>query len=205
MNIRSVTLLLALTIPCAVQAQQATQQPAQAPPAAEPTAGIDDVVIVNGWRYPVQLRLAMLDAERKVYDIFNLLNDEPQFKLECGRRNVRGTRLQTQDCVPVFERQALANEAQSNAEVYRAALNAMAMTQGGFAPGAQNLQGSNTAQFTNYMPMATAPPAGGVIRAGQARLQRKMQEIAATNPEFVEAIVSYVESKQRYNQALERE
>jgi hypothetical protein len=201
MTIRSATILFVLSVSCAAQAQQ----PAQAATAAEPTAGIDDVVIVNGWRYPVQLRLAMLDAERKVYDIFNQFNDEAQFELECGRRNVRGTRLQTQDCVPVFERQALANEARSTAEVYQAALGAMAMTQGNFAPGAQSLQGSNTEQFTNFMPMASAPPAGGVIRAGQARLQRKMQEIAATHPEFVEAIVSYVESRQRYNEALERE
>ncbi len=199
MNIRATTLLFALSIPCAAQAQQA----AQAPPVAEPTAGIDDVVVVNGFRYPIQLRMQMLDAELRVYDLFNQFNDNPAFDLECGRRNILGTRLQTQDCVPVYERQALAMEAQDNAEVTRAYLN-MAGATGAFSPGASAAQGTNSAQFENYSPPVIGIPADAIIRRQQPRMQEKMREIAAAHPEFVEALESYVEIKGRYAQATKR-
>jgi hypothetical protein len=42
------------------------------------------------------------------------------------------------------------------------------------------------------------------IKAGQNRLKNKMDEIAASHPEFVEAVVHYVEAKERYTGALQR-
>ncbi len=205
MSIRATTLLLPLFlgISCAAQAQQATRQEAQAPPVAEPTAGIDDVVVVNGFRYPIQLRMQMLDAELRVYDLFNQYNDNPQFELECGRRNIRGTRLQTQDCVPVYERQAFAMEAQDNAAFNQEYLNMLHAT-GPFTPAYFSAGGANMEQYENYAPSVTAPPADAIIRRQQPRLQEKMREIAAAHPEFVEALESYVDVKARYAQATKR-
>lgn len=47
-------------------------------------------------------------------------------------------------------------------------------------------------------------PAPLAIQAGQNRLQHKMDEIAATHPEFVEAVVHYVEARKRYTESLLR-
>lgn len=201
MKLRPLMLVLMFSFPCA----------AQAAPAEEPTADIDEVVVVRGWRHPVQLRLQMVDAELAVYDLFNQLNDDASLKLECHKRNVGGTRLQTMDCMPRFESQAKAQEGRDVLEVYRASLNSMAAT-GIFStifPGPMN-QGAaedmaNGAQFVNYTPMTMGIPAKQAIQMGQSRLQKKMQAIAEEHPEFIEAVKSYVDAKERYTQAVRRD
>lgn len=199
MKFRSVLLLtpLLLSLPCA--AQQVQQAPE-----AEPTVGIDDYVVVRGWRHPVQLRMAMVDAELAVYDLFNKLNDDASLALECTKRNIGSTRLQTTECAPRFEADALQQEGQNIAESYRAQLNGMAMTEGNFAAGTY-YENFDPGVFTSYAPTAAGMPAPLAIQAGQNRLKKKMDEIAATHPEFVEAVVKYVESKERYTQSLRRD
>jgi hypothetical protein len=202
MKLRSVGLLVPflLSLPCAAQSQEAAQEPQR----AEPTEGIDDVVIVQGWRHPVQLRLQMVEAELAVYELFNQLTKDNSLMLECSKRNIGGTRLMGTDCAPRFESEALAREGQDVFDSYRAMLNATAMTQGNFAPGAQNLQGNNTEQFSNFAPVASGQPATLQIRAGQNRLKREMDRIAAEHPEFLEQVTKYVDAKTRYTQALTR-
>jgi hypothetical protein len=204
MKCRHVTLLASLLFSTPWVAQ--AQQPVQPAPEAEPTEGIDDYVVVQGWRHPVQLRMRMVEAELAVYDLFNQFNDDASLRLECFKRTIGGTRLQTTDCAPRFESQALAEEGRDALEVMRAYLNGVAMSEGNFAPGAQNDTGrSNTAQFINYAPTTMGRPADLMIKAGQGRLQDKMDEIAAEHPEFVEAVVEYVESKTRYTESLRRD
>jgi hypothetical protein len=198
MNVRSLCLLapLLLSLPCAAQQVQRA-------PAAEPTVGIDDYVVVQGWRHPVQLRMAMVDAELAVYDLFNKLNDDASLTLECRKRNIGSTRLQTTDCAPRFEADALQQEGQNLAESFRAQLNGMAMTEGNFAAGTY-AEGFDASIFTSYSPTASGMPAPLAIKAGQTRLKSKMDELAATHPEFVEAVVHYVEAKKRYTESLVR-
>lgn len=194
------TILLApllLSLPCA--AQQVQQAPE-----AEPTEGIDDYVVVQGWRHPVQLRIAMVSAELAVYDLFNKLNDEVSLELDCFKRNVGTTRLQAMDCAPRFEADALQLEGQNLFESYRALLNGIAMTQGNFVAGARN-PSFDSGVFTSYSPTAMGIPAPLAIQSGRVRLKHKMDEIAAEHPEFVEAVVKYVESKERYTQSLRRD
>jgi hypothetical protein len=193
------TILLApllLTLPCAAQQVQEA-------PETEPTEGIDDYVVVQGWRHPVQLRIAMVNAELVVYDLFNKLNDEASLKLDCFKRNVGSTRLQAMDCAPRYEADALQLEGQNLFESYRALLNGMAMTDN-FSAGTRNAS-FDSSVFTNYSPSATGIPAPLAIQSGHVRLKRKMDEIAAEHPEFVEAVVHYVESKERYTQSLRRD
>jgi len=195
---------LLFCIPGAAQSQPA--------PMEEPTVGIDDVVVVRGWRHPVQLRLRMVEAELAVYDLFNQLNDDASLQLECHKRNVGGTRLQTTDCAPRFESQAKAQEGRDVLEMYRASLNAMAVTDGAFStvfPGEMNQQagqGSGAVdQFLGYTPAVMGIPANQAIQIGQSRLQKKMRTMAAEHPEFVEAVKSYVDARVRYTQALRRD
>ncbi len=211
MKLRPVTLLfpVLLSMPFAAQAQRPV-----------PTEGIDDYVVVQGWRHPVQLRMAMVEAEIAVYDLFNKLNDDHSLTLQCFTRSVANTRLQTTDCAPRFESQAQQQEGQNMFESYREMLNGMAVTEGAFStvmPGAANVgdgvgtraEGSgnlnaNLQPYVNYAPTASGMPAHLAIKAGQNRLQHKMDEIAATHPEFVEAVVHYVEAKERYTESVRR-
>jgi hypothetical protein len=213
MKLRPLVLLtpLLLGLPCALQAQLLP----------EPTEGIDDYVVVNGWRHPVQLRMAMVDAELAVYDLFNNLNDDHSLTLQCFTRSVANTRLQTTDCAPRFESAAQQLEGQNMFESYREMLNGVAITEGNFStvmPGRSNLEGGdqlsrgeagpglnpNLQPYVNYTPTAAGMPAHLAIKAGQNRLQHKMEEIAATHPEFVEAVVHYVQAKERYTESLRR-
>ena len=200
----SVALLVPVlfSLPCLAQSQQ--------PTTAEPTSDIDEVVIVRGWRHPVQLRLRMVEAELAVYDLFNRLNDDASLQLECHKRNVGGTRLQTTDCAPRFESQARAQEGRDTLEMYRASLNAMAAT-GTFStifPGPANQltagEATNGDQFMSFTPTTMGMPANQTIQIGQSRLQKKMQAIAAEHPEFVEAVKKYVDAKTLYTQSLRR-
>lgn len=200
----SVALLVSflLSMPCIAQSQQAAT--------AEPTLDIDEVVVVRGWRHPVQLRLRMVEAELAVYDLFNRLNDDASLQIDCHKRNVGGTRLQTTDCAPRFESQARAQEGRDTLEMYRASLNAMAAT-GPFStvfPGPANqmsvAEATNSDQFVGYIPSTMGMSANQTIQIGQSRLQKKMQAIAAEHPEFVDAIKSYVDSKTLYTQSLRR-
>jgi hypothetical protein len=199
MKSRSATLLvpLLLSLPCAAQ-------PVQQAPEAEPTVGIDDYVVVQGWRHPVQLRIAMVDAELAVYELFNELNDDASLALECSKRNIGSTRLQTTDCAPRFEADALQLEGQNLAASFQAQLSGIAMTEGNFVSGARN-PNFDASVFTSYAPTTSGMPAPLAIKAGQVRLKSKMDEIAATHPEFVEAVVKYVEAKDRYTQSLSRD
>ena len=211
MKLRSILLApLLLGMPYAAQAQLLP----------EPTEGIDDYVVVQGWRHPVQLRMAMVDAELAVYDLFNKLNDDASLTLKCFRRAVANTRLQTTDCAPRFEADAQQMEAQNMFESYRSMLNGMAATEGAFStimPGSANVGdttntraaggdglNANLQPYVSYSPTASGMPAHLAIKAGQNRLQHKMDEIAATHPEFVEAVVHYVEAKERYTDAMRK-
>jgi hypothetical protein len=211
MKLRPVILLapLLLTLPCALQAQRPV-----------PTEGIDDYVVVQGWRHPVQLRMAMVEAELAVYDLFNKLNDDHSLTMQCFTRSVANTRLQTTDCAPRFEADAQQREGQNMFDSYREMLNGMAATEGAFStimPGSMNVgegvgtradsSGSlnaNLQPYVSYAPTASGMPAHLAIKAGQNRLKHKMDEIAATHPEFVEAVVHYVEAKERYTESLRR-
>jgi hypothetical protein len=172
MSIRTATLLLALGMSHGTLAQPASAT-------AQPDAAIEDVIVVNGRRYPGQLRLQMLDAERAVYDLFNRLNDNPEFDISCSRQRVTGTQLPSQVCQPEFEREALALEGQDYLAAYRS--------------------------FLDPSNLDYSPPQMGattlVIPVKQRSLARKLKAAAEESPEFRDALVSYVQTKLRYREA----
>jgi hypothetical protein len=131
-------------------------------------------IVVRGQRYRFQLRLQMQEAEREVYNVFNQFNDDKQFKIDCDMHQITGTRLASQVCQPAFEREALAMEAVS-----------------------QGLDPANQ----GYSPFTEAQPSSAVIAAGQRQLQRKMREVAAEHPEFVDALIRFTDAKAQYEAA----
>src|SRR5687768_4257436 len=108
--------LLTLCVPHAALAQEEEGAEVQAVPVVEDA----EEIIVTGQRLRFELRLQMQDAERAVYKLFNELNDEPRFEINCEMHEGTGTRLASLVCQPEFERRALAAEGQDYLAAYRA-------------------------------------------------------------------------------------
>jgi hypothetical protein len=181
MDIRTATLLCVLCLPeAALAAQQEDSATAEA--GEEP-----EEVIVTGQRVRFALRLQMEDAERAVYNLFNEFNDEPRFEISCELHAITGTTLKTQVCQTEFERRALSQEGQDYLAAYRAFIDVVAA---GGDPANQN-----------YSPPTMSAPSALIIAPQQGELQSKMREIAETHPEFVDALVRFVEAKGRYDQS----
>ncbi len=174
MDIRTATLLCAFCLPQAALAAQTESAPvAQA--GEEP-----EEIIVTGQRRRFELRVEMLTAEKHVYDVFNMFNDDKRFEIECSIHKKTGTTLKTQFCVPAFKREALAAEGRDYLEAYRAFIDP---------------------HHKDAEPFVTAAPSAGLIRAGQIEYQRKMQQLARDQPEFLRALIRYTEMKAEYEAA----
>lgn len=178
MDLRTATLLCALWLPAAVLAANP-----ESAPIAQPGEDAEEI-IVTGRRVRFELRLQMEAAERVVYDLFNEFNDEPRFEISCAMHAITGTTRKSQVCQPDFERAALAKEGQDYLAAYRAFME----------PGC----GDGCAAPEPY---ASAMPAATTIARQQRELQGKMQEVAKEHPEFVEALVRFVDVKVRYDRS----
>lgn len=178
MDIRTATMLCTF---CLHQAALAAQ-----PESARVAPAVEDAeeIIVTGRRMRYELRLEMESAERVVYHLFNDLNDEPRFEISCAMHAITGTTRKSQVCQTEFERRALSLEGQDYLAAYRAYLEP--------APCA----GCSPAE-----PFSTAAPSTMSIAPQQMELQGKMREIAETHPEFVDALVRFVEAKGQYDQS----
>jgi hypothetical protein len=179
MNFRTMTALLYVL--CASAGSMAQEPP---PVEAAPIVEGAEEIIVTGQRLRFELRLQMQDAERAVYNLFNELNDEPRFKISCSMHEITGTRLASQVCQPEFERIALAQEGQDYLAAYRAFREAQ-----------------SCADCVAPEPFTMAMPAAGIIAPQQRELQRKMREVADEHPEFIDALVRFVEAKGRYEKS----
>lgn len=178
MDIRTATLLCVFCLPQLVLAAEPESAPL-APAGEKP-----EEVIVTGRRTRFELRLEMEQAERVVYNLFNELNDEPRFEISCAMHAITGTTRKSQVCQTEFERRALSQEGQDYLAAYRALLEP------------RPCSGCEPAE-----PFVTAATSAMIIAPQQKELQGKMREIAETHPEFVDALVRFVEAKGRYDQS----
>lgn len=166
-------LALAMGAPMPILAQQ-----------DEPT-GTPDEVIVIGERRVLDLRIEMLQLEKTAYEVFNQFNDERRFDIHCRMHQPTGTRFETQVCEPEFEIEAKRTHAAHYFENMRDMLNQIAA--GAPVPSERTPP--------NYVP----PEA--LIASQQKAYRNKLKDVAEQHPEFLDALVKYTESKQRYERA----
>ncbi len=126
-----------------------------------------------------RLREMTIEAEDKVYDLFNELVDEKRFRITCGTRNRINSRLNYRECKPEFEREVTSAEARDH----------LAMT--------RSIIGSPGELPAGSISLGTAVPQEFSIPKQHKELQQKMQTLARENPEFLESLVEFVEAKQR--------
>jgi len=78
--------------------------------AAEPdpqaATSIPEEVLIRGDRSILNLRLQLMETERRTYEVFNKFNDEARFMIECSVHSPTGTRIKRQVCTPEFQLEA---------------------------------------------------------------------------------------------------
>lgn len=98
-------LLYALTAAPALSQVESVQKGEQASPE------LIEEVTVYGDKTLYHYKLEMFRAEDKVFDVFNLLNDDDEFDVYCYRDAKPGTRIKRRHCRPNFVRKAESQEA----------------------------------------------------------------------------------------------
>lgn len=144
-------------------------------------------VIVVGERRVMELRLAMWEAERAAYEVFNAANDERRFDISCSLHQVSGTRLKRQLCQPEFEIQAMRKHGQGFLDSYRTFLDPI-------------YQGIGNPTAIESAPLVSMP-AASAIASQQDAYRARMKEVAEQSPEFLEALIEYSEARQLYERA----
>lgn len=180
MDIRFVTLAFVVCSPLCLSAQQ-----------TEPVIGEEpaEEVVITGQRNLYQLRLQMIDAEKRAYDLFNAFNDEKRFEIGCSTYQPINTRLESQICIPEFERKARATHAQDAFKNVQDMLD-------------QYGRGVST-PVENYPPNHVSAEA--VIAGQQKAYRAKMRQVAQEHPEFLEALKQYSDLKNQYEQGDSQE
>lgn len=178
MNVRNTTIVFMLCLPYCALAQQGEHSPAQ-----EEARGMPEEITVTGERSLPQLRLQMMDAEKRAYDVFNKFNDEKRFNISCSMHQPTGTRFESQVCQPEFQIQATRAHGQAFLETYRTFLEPF---QGGPVT-----DGSSSASMS----------VGGAIASQLPDYQRKIRQVAEEHPEFLEAVIQYSGMRERYEAA----
>ena len=142
---------------------------------------VPEEVLIIGKRYLLQLRLQMIDAEKNAYAIFNQFNNEKRFNISCSMHQPTGTRFKKQICQPDFEREATTAHGQAFFENYRAYLD----------------------PYTDDHTPVLSPPQEVVIASQQKEYKQKLRQVAEENPEFLEALIQYSETRARYEAATQ--
>lgn len=163
--------ILAFSYTFSCNAQDASSQPHNDPV---------EIVVTGESRF--NLRELVMEKEEAVYDIFNSLVDDKQFKITCKWQNRNLSHIKYWACMPEFERVAERAKAQG-------VLGVMASVVGN--PGAINA--GSVAENLSL-------PPDFAIQKGQGEIKEKMRQIANESPEFVDALIKYVEAKENYKE-----
>lgn len=118
----------------------------------------------------MNLRVQLMESEKRAYDIFNQFNDEKRFNISCSIKPPTGSHLDRQICQPEFVIQANRGHAQDF-------LDSMA--------GAHSIPNGSVAPTHASMEFE--------ILRQQGAYKQKIKKMAQEHPEFLEAIIQYAE------------
>ena len=165
MAIRFATITLILCLPFFSQAQQNESS------AAKEAQDLPESIQVIGDRSIMQLRVQMMEAEKKAYEIFNKFNDEKRFEIHCTMHNPTGSRINRQVCTTGFENEASRVHAQAYYD---------------------DMFGTSN---TVHVPFEV------LVASQQEAYKKKIKQVAEENPEFLNAVIQFSEMRQRYEAA----
>ncbi len=170
--------LLGCSLPIS-SAQEAVESEADAPSAENDSAdSVEmDEITVRGARSLVAIERQMERADQKLYGISNELIDDPQYKVFCFRESTAGSKIKKRVCRPGYERN-LASDAWEDERT-------------------MGRQGGNRYTFDYKLPEAE-------LRKHREIFRQKLMELAATNPDLADAILTRAKLQRDYNETRQR-
>lgn len=129
-------------------------------------------ITVIGQRYISSLRVQIIQAEDRAYDIFNRLNEDDDYDVHCHMVAPTGTLIRKRLCLPNFYHKATADEAQ----MFLSFIGA-----------------------TNYSP--AVPSVANIFSAKFPVFKSKVKKIASKNPDFLNALQDLYELNQELKRA----
>lgn len=156
-----------------------------------PSRALPEEVVITGAGDLVQLRMQMIEAEKRAYDVFNRFNDEKRFQISCSTSQPTGTRFNHEICAPEFQIEATSNHAAM-------VLESFSKMREGLASGIPLHPGP----LENFV--APVVPMEAVIAAQQGAYQRKLREVAEQHPEFLNALIEYTQLRGDYESSVGR-
>jgi len=133
---------------------------------------LPEEVVITGDRSLGQLHTRMLEAEQKAYDVFNKFNDDKRFRITCGLHQPTGSRLSRQVCQAGFEREATRSHAQDY-----------------------------LANFIDPNSQAQHPQIEAALASQQQEYREKIKQVAEEHPEFLDAVIQFAQTRERYESA----
>jgi hypothetical protein len=94
---------------CMVGAVQAQPQQSDLQSGSDPIEEVE----VTGQASRLALRVEIVAAETRMFDLFNQLNDMRQFNISCEAVMVTGSRIAERECVPAYMKRARMTSAQN--------------------------------------------------------------------------------------------
>ncbi len=137
-----------------------------------------DEITVRGARSLVAIERQMQRADQKLYGISNKLIDDPQYKVYCLRESTAGSNIKKRVCRPGFERNLAADAWEDEKAMGR--------------------QGGNRFTFDYKLPEAE-------LRKHREIFKQKLTELAATNPDLAEAILTRAKLQRDYQETRQRQ
>ncbi len=137
-----------------------------------------DEITVRGERSLVAIERQMQRADQKLYGISNKLIDDPLYKVFCLRESTAGSKIKKRVCRPGFERNLAADAWEDEKTMGR--------------------QGGNRFTFDYKLPEAE-------LRKHREIFKQKLTELAATNPDLAEAILTRAKLQRDYQETRQRQ
>jgi len=167
LRILATLLLLAMCLALSNPGMAAETSASEAPASAERLPV--EVIVAQPLSFKA-LNNLMRQAEMRMFDLFNELNDDEQYTITCYRERRTGTKIAQRICAPNFARKA-------------SSLNAQAFL----------------ADMAGNAAVRSAPVAAE-IDFHRPILEQRMEELARDNVEFLDAMIDYYDLKMQVDQ-----
>jgi len=156
---------------------------AQAALPETPLRELPEEVVITGGRGLMDMRLQLLEAEKRAYAVFNAFNDEKRFHISCNMHQPTGTRLEQQVCQAAFELEA----SRVHGLIFLDSLcDVMCLNRG------------DGQSHTVHVPQEI------MIASQMDAYRRKLREVAEQHPEFLDALIEYTQLREDYERSVNR-
>jgi hypothetical protein len=182
---------------CVIFAPLAYSASESDPPAGQPS--VPEVVVEATRANLVKLGKEIQLAELRYYELYNTLNKKREYAINCAKRARTGSRFEHNECEPVF---------QSDAEAEEARQFVMSMGGGdqvtGTPGGVTGPAVAGRPPATGAVAAGTYAPASPVIEQARPGFKQNMLEVTRRSPQLTKMAQDYAAMWKRYEAMYKR-